>query len=87
MGKAEKYLGRMRNNPRDDWTIDHIKTVVGHYAKQGMKLHPPSSGSHFKVTCERLPGVVLTIPAKRPLRAIYVRRFVSMIDDIISREG
>jgi hypothetical protein len=65
-------LARMRANPRSDWTIGDVETVCQTY---GLRCTPPSGGSHYTV---RAPGmaIILTIPARRPIKPIYIRNFV-----------
>ncbi|WP_223227994.1 hypothetical protein [Lutimaribacter pacificus] len=72
MGKAEKTFARMAANPRD-WKINDIKSVCRRF---GLFCDPPSSGSHYKVYSDYLEGM-LTIPAHRPIKPIYIKQFVS----------
>jgi len=81
VGKGQKRLDAMRRNAKDDWTIEDIESVCREYAEFGLTLEPPSHGSHYKVShpeCEE----ILTIPARKLIKPIYVKRFVSMIDSI-----
>ena len=72
----DKLLERMRNNPRDDWRIDHIETLANRY---GFSINRPrGGGSH--VTLRHDSGIKLTIPARRPIKPVYIRRLVQMID-------
>jgi predicted RNA binding protein YcfA (HicA-like mRNA interferase family) len=74
VSKKQKRLEAMRNNPRD-WTIDdliHIATSFGFEIRQGGK------GSHVMFTSPI--GATQTIPAKRPVKAIYVKLLLEMID-------
>ncbi len=76
----------MRWNAKGDWTIEDIASVCREYAEFGLILEPPSHGSHCKVShpeCEE----ILTIPARKPIKPIYVKRFVDMIDSIIGERG
>lgn len=66
----------MRRNPRDDWTIDHVAKVC---AQHGVELEPPSNGSHYKAISCHLAGH-LTIPKRKPVKAVYIKNLVSMID-------
>lgn len=69
-------LERMRSNPRADWTISDIEKLC---ADIDMELIPPSSGSHYKICSEYLRDI-LTIPARRPIKAPYIRKLVSYAD-------
>jgi len=71
-----KLLDKMRNNPRDDWTIQNIQTLCG---QEGLDCLPPSGGgSHWQVR-HPLVNDVLTVPAHRPIKPIYVKRLVQLV--------
>jgi hypothetical protein len=78
MSGAAKRLQQMRNNPKGDWTIDDIAAVCRAY---GMILEPPSSGSHFTII-HRPTGRKLSIPARRPIKPVYIRDFVRLVESI-----
>ena len=78
MGQGEKRLSDMRRNPRDGWQIEDVRVVCSEF---GIELRPPSSGSHFKVTHPDAQEI-LTIPAKRPVKAIYIKQFVAFVDQL-----
>lgn len=68
----------MRNNPRDDWWIDHVETLANRY---GFSINRPrGGGSH--VTLRHDSEVKLTIPARRPIKPVYIRWLVQMIDQL-----
>jgi hypothetical protein len=77
MTKADKLLERMRNNPRD-WSIEDLKTLA---TRHGIDWRQPGT-SH--VTFSRAGIAPLTVPARKPIKPIYVREFVTMIDDMRS---
>lgn len=74
MTKAEKTLEKMRAHPRD-WRIEELEAVAKRY---GLTVRKPS-GSHVIF---QKPGVALelSIPAHKPIKPIYVRRLVELID-------
>jgi hypothetical protein len=74
--KVEKLLARMRNNPRDDWQIDDFKALAERY---GIDWRQPGT-SH--VTFIRTGLEPVTVPAHKPVKPIYVRRFLALIDKI-----
>jgi hypothetical protein len=84
MSKAEKLLERMRNNPSGDWDINDIDRICSQIPDAS--LDPPTRGSHFTFSHPQLQDI-LTIPAKRPLKGVYVKRFLSMIDSITAEGG
>ena len=87
MAKWEKYLSRMRDNPKDDWRIEQIEVIARHFADDGLIFHPPSHGSHYTVTHVNMPDYILTIPARRAILPVYVKAFVSMIDSIMEDQN
>lgn len=79
MTKFEKTLEKMRNNPRD-WQIAELEIVAGHFRITTRK----GSGSHVSFT-HPLWVEILTVPAHRPIKPIYVKKFISLIDSL--KEG
>ncbi len=77
MAAAEKLLARMRANPRD-WRIEDIAIVC---KSIGIVCTAPRKGSHYKVKHESM-AEILTIPAHRPIKPVYVRSLVSFIDAV-----
>ena len=76
--RRDKLLERMRNNPRDDWRITHIETLANRY---GFSINRPRSGSSH-VTLRHNSGFKLTVPARRPIKPVYIRQLVQMIDQL-----
>jgi predicted RNA binding protein YcfA (HicA-like mRNA interferase family) len=74
MTKADKLLEKMRNNPRD-WQISELEGVAARFGVEMRK----TGGSH--VTFSHPVWIdILTIPAHRPIKPIYVKKFVALID-------
>ena len=74
-----KLLDKMRSNPRGDWTIANVQTVC---AQEGLECSPPSGGgSHWKVS-HPLAAEILTVPSHRPIKPVYLRKLVKMIEAI-----
>ena len=75
MPRGDRTLAAMRTNPRD-WRIASLEAV----AAAGVNFRK-SGGSH--VVFEH-PGVAeaLSVPARRPIKPIYVQRFVRFIDAV-----
>lgn len=72
-----KLLDRMRANPRD-WRIEDIASVCAAF---GIGCTPPRNGSHYKIKHDAMP-LILTIPAHRPIKPVYIRELVRFIDAI-----
>ena len=78
MTKADKLLAQMRRNPAGDWTIQDIRKLCDGL---GWQCLPPSGGgSHWKIV---VPGseAILTVPARRPIKPIYVRKLLEFMKE------
>jgi len=76
MTTADKTLTRMRNNPRD-WRIDDLLTVA---ERHGIEVRN-NGGSHHVFSATGVTDT-LCVPAHRPVKPVYVKRFIAMIDSI-----
>lgn len=76
MTKKEKLLQQMRNNPKG-WTIGYLKLI----ATQFDILIKRGKGSHVNFTHPKWKEI-LTIPDHKPIKTIYVKKFLSLIDDL-----
>ena len=83
MTQAEKRLEAMRRNPAGDWTIEDVEVVCRAF---GAVCAPPGGGSHYKVAHPALDDI-LTIPRRRPIKAVYIRDLVAFLDRIESKHG
>jgi hypothetical protein len=74
MGTIEKRLERMRENPRD-WRIEALIALA---SKQGIEVRN-HGGSHYVFS---FPGIemALSIPSRRPIKPVYVKQFIELID-------
>lgn len=81
MGQGEKRLAQMRSNPRGDWRISDIEVICREY---GIDVRMPARGSHIGI---RHPMVgSQTIPARRPIKPIYIKEFVAFVDALTGRK-
>jgi len=81
MSRQEKLLARMRRNPRGDWRIEQLEAIADHH---GITYRQPGT-SHVIFAP---PGRnVLSVPAHRPIKPVYARKFVAMIDAIRANES
>ncbi|MGI4880697.1 MAG: hypothetical protein ACRYG4_24805 [Janthinobacterium lividum] len=67
----------MRANPRD-WRIEDVASVCAAF---GVGCTPPRNGSHYKIKHGDMASI-LTIPAHRPIKPVYIRDLVRFIDAI-----
>jgi predicted RNA binding protein YcfA (HicA-like mRNA interferase family) len=75
MNKTEKLITKMQGNPRD-WSIEDIKIVAARY---GFKYRQPGT-SH--VTFRADTGQKITIPARKPIKPVYVKKFLALIEGL-----
>ena len=76
MGTAEKTMEKMRRNPRD-WRIEDVQVV----AKRYRLLTRAEGGSHHVFSYPDIAESV-TVPAHKPIKPVYIRKFVKLIDKI-----
>lgn len=72
MSKAQKLIEAMANNPLD-WQIGQVKTVA---KASGLTVHCPG-GSHHVV--RNAAGAKISVPAHRPIKAIYIKKLIRLI--------
>lgn len=78
MAARDKTLENMRRNPRSDWRIEDFRAV----ARQVNVQWRSPGGSHVIFVAP--DGSVLSVPARRPIKPVYVKLFVEMIDRVRS---
>lgn len=79
-----KRLERMRQNPQGDWTIRDVEAVC---REHGIVCDPPRGGSsHYKVA-HPSQAEILTVPFKRPIKPVYIRKLVAFIDAVERQDG
>jgi len=74
VGSAKKLLAKMKNNPHD-WRIEQLETVA---LRCGVMVRH-GGGSHVVFTHAEWEEL-LTVPARRPIKPIYIRKFVALIE-------
>ena len=75
MNTAAKLLASMRLN-RLDWQIGELQTV----ARQNSLDWRHEKSSHCVFV--RSDGRTLSVPAHRPIKPIYIRKFLDLIDGV-----
>ena len=79
-----KRLERMRSNPAANWTIEDVEAVCREHA---ILCEPArGGGSHYKVAHFAVREK-LTIPFKRPIKPVYIRRLVVFTDAVREAHG
>lgn len=78
-----KILEEMRRNPKGDWTVSDVEKACNQI---GLKCNPPSRGSHYKVSSKHCSGI-LTIPARKPIKPVYIKNFIGLADAHLKKAG
>lgn len=79
MPRADKVLAAMRVNPAGDWRIGDVARLC---RRHGLGCMAPRRGDHYKVSHAAL-AEILTIPAARPIKPVYIRRLVAMVEAVM----
>lgn len=79
-----KRLERMRRNPTGDWTMSDVEAVC---REHGILCQPARGGSsHYKIAHPAMDAK-LTVPFKRPIKSVYIRRLIAFIDAVRDAHG
>ncbi|MBN1310808.1 MAG: type II toxin-antitoxin system HicA family toxin [Anaerolineae bacterium] len=83
MSKREKRLERIRRNP-NNVTLGALRQVLEDYGFE----YKHTTGSHFTF-CVKVGGVdhLLVVPFRRPVKALYVRKAIKLVESIIEERG
>ncbi|MFL5336670.1 MAG: type II toxin-antitoxin system HicA family toxin [Geminicoccaceae bacterium] len=76
MSKADKILSNMRRNPHDDWRVEDLIRIADRF---GIPWRQPGT-SHVTFAPENSQNV--TVPAHKPIKPVYVRQFLAMVDSV-----
>lgn len=74
MSAFKKTIKKMRNNPKG-WRIEDLKSIAD---RLDIEYRQPGT-SH--VTFRTRKGNKLTVPAKKPIKAIYIKMFIELLED------
>jgi len=76
MNAASKLLEAMRNNPLD-WQIGQLRTVA-----RKLAVECRCEGGSHHVFSHPAVAEIVSVPAHRPIKPVYVRQFVALIDKV-----
>lgn len=76
MSKIDKLIEKLRNNPRDT-NISMIRKILDKYSLEYIW----GKGDHLNVKHTNI-DYILTIPAHKPIKPIYIIKLLKMIDEI-----
>ncbi|WEK51090.1 MAG: type II toxin-antitoxin system HicA family toxin [Candidatus Kaistia colombiensis] len=69
-----RRLERMRENPTANWTMSDVEALCREF---DIHCAPPrGGGSHYKIAHPAI-AEKLTVPSKRPIKAVYIRHLVA----------
>ena len=77
---AVSRFDRMQSSPSGDWTVDDVAALCHEHAIRCMP--PRGGGSHWKVS-DPTQRDILTIPQRRPIKAIYIRKLVRFVQAVM----
>lgn len=75
MSKIEKLITKMRNNPLD-WRIEDLKNIADRFK---IDYRQPGT-SHITFRCKN--GDKVTVPVNKPIKPIYIKMFIALIDGL-----
>ena len=77
MTRAAKTLAQMKASPLD-WRIESLQSVADAF---GLVYRQPG-GSH--VIFRHPNGAMLSVPVRRPIKPVYVRKFGRLVEEGIT---
>ncbi len=77
--RVSDRLERMRRNPVGDWTIRDVEADCREYA---VVCEPAGAAVRIYKVAHAEMAEKLTIPYKRPIKAVYIRKLVAFIDAV-----
>ena len=79
MAKEEKRLEKMRANPKD-WRIEDLQVIADSLGIE----YKGTGGSHVVFRCVQYCH--LTVPAKRPIKPVYIKQFLALVERVRGNE-
>ncbi len=80
MSTTDKKLKAMKSNPQNDWRIEDLCSLANRF---DIEYRQPGT-SHVTFSCKN--GSCLTVPAHKPIKAIYIKKFVEMVKGLQKEE-
>jgi len=81
MSTVGKRILAMQSNPKGDWRIEDLMVLARRF---GIEYRQPGS-SH--VTFRTMDGRMLTVPSHKPIKEIYIKKFVNLVSGLDEYEG
>lgn len=73
MSTRDKTIEKMRNNP-NGWSMDTLKSLADYFGL----AYRQNGTSH--VVFVRSDGQTLPVPFKRPIKAVYIKKFLVLLE-------
>ena len=77
MNTTLKMLTAMRRNPVGDWQMSDLLSLAKRFG-----LDVRSTGGSHHVFSHVRTDATLTVPARRPIKAIYIKQFLVLLDEL-----
>ncbi len=75
MSNIDRLITKMNRSPQN-WRIEQLETIAKHF---GIIIRKFSGGSHVVFDDPRC-AELLSIPARRPIKPVYIQKFLNMIE-------
>jgi len=76
MSNVEKIVQKMTTNPRN-WQINHLENIAEHY-----QLNIRKSGGSHVVFGHKDSDIVVTVPAHKPIKPVYIKKFLTLVRSV-----
>jgi len=76
---AGKTLQKMRKN-QTGWSIDELQAVAN---ENGVVWRRPGNGGSHVIFSASGVREIVSVPAKRPIKPVYIRQFLALIDNAV----
>ena len=74
-----KTLQKMRRN-QTGWRIDELQAVAN---ENGVGWRTPGHGGSHVIFSASGVREIVSVPAKRPIKPVYIRQFLTLIDNAV----
>lgn len=81
MANASKFIQKMRQNPIN-WRIEQFETIA-----RAMNITVRKTGGSHVIFEHKKWYESLSVPAHRPIKPIYVKKFLKLLEQIIGEEN
>lgn len=76
---ADKTLQKMRRN-QTGWRIDELQAIAN---ENGVGWRKPGHGGSHVIFSATGVREIVSVPAMRPIKPVYIRQFLALIDNAV----